>query len=73
MKAVIEDDWSKLAGYHTWNMFPFGRMGYDVLGKGGLIENPARAVEKMTGLPYLQFPREVKKHQDEEFIHPRIL
>ena len=73
MKAIVEDDWSRLAGYHTWNLFPFGRMGYDVLGKGGLIENPARAIEKMTGLPYLQVPREVKKYKDEEFLHARIV
>ena len=79
MKAVIEDDWSKLAGYQVWSMFPFGRMGYDVLGnvfeggKGGLIENPSRAIEKISGIPYQQIPRQIKKYKDETTLKPRIL
>ena len=78
-KAMIEDDWSRLGGYYAWSMFPFGRMGYDIFGnvfeggKGGLIENPSRGIEKLTGLPYQQISRQVKKHKEEEFIHPRIL
>ena len=78
-KAVINDDYSRLGGYYAWSMVPFGRMGYDVLGnvfeggKGGLIENPSRAIEKISGIPYQQFSRQVKKYKDEEFIHPRIL
>ena len=78
-KAMIEDDWSRLGGYYAWSMFPFGRMGYDIFGnvfeggKGGLIENPSRGIEKATGLPYQQFHREVKKYNDEDFIHPRII
>ena len=79
MKAMIEDDWSRLGGYYAWSMIPFGRMGYDVFGnvfeggKGGLVENPSRAIEKITGLPYQQIPRQVKKYKDEKTLKPRIL
>ena len=72
-KAIIEDDWSKLAGYQVWSMFPFGRMGNDVLGEYGLITNPSRAIEKITGIPYQQIPRQVKKYKDETTLKPRIL
>ena len=72
-KAIIEDDWSKLAGYQVWSMFPFGRMGNDVLGEYGLINNPSRAIEKITGIPYQQIPRQIKKYKDEPTLKPRIL
>ena len=68
---MITGDYERLAGYYAWSMFPFGRMGYDIFGKGGLVENPMRSVEKMTGLPYMQFAREYKKQQDKEMIRPR--
>ena len=79
-KAVIEDDWSRLGGYYAWSMFPFGRMGYDIFGnvfeggKGGLLENPHRFVEKVSGIPYQQIPRQFKKYQDEKGTpYPRIM
>tara|TARA_R110000824_G_scaffold13876_6_gene59673 strand:- start:348 stop:8849 length:8502 start_codon:yes stop_codon:yes gene_type:complete len=73
MKAIIEDDWSKLAGYQIWSMFPFGRMGNDVFGEYGLMTNPSRAIEKLTGIPYQQIPRQVKKYKDDPTLKPRIL
>ena len=54
-------------------MFPFGRMGYDVFGKGGLIENPTRGVEKLTGFPYQQFSKQVKKFKDEQMLYPKVI
>jgi len=53
-------------------------MGYDVFGnifeggKGGLIENPSRAIEKISGIPYQQIPRQVKKYKDEKTLKPRV-
>ena len=76
-KGMITGDYERLAGYYLWSMFPFGRMGHDIFGnvfyggKGGLIENPTRSIEKLTGLPYQQFGREVKKRKDQETLRPR--
>ena len=79
-KAMIEDDWSRLGGYYAWSMFPFGRMGYDIFGnvfeggKGGLVENPHRFIEKLSGVPYQQMPRQFQKYHDEKGTpYPRIV
>ena len=76
-KGMVTGDYERLAGYYLWSMIPFGRMGHDVFGnvfyggKGGLIENPTRSIEKLTGLPYQQFGREVKKRKDQKTLRPR--
>lgn len=70
-KGIVTDDYSKLANYYIWTMFPFGRLGRDIFGKGGLLENPRRGVEKLTGLPYMQFASEYKKEQDKKKLYPR--
>jgi hypothetical protein len=82
MKAMMDDDWAQLAGYTGWSMIPFGRMGYDIFGnplkggKGGLIENPYRFVEKVSGIPYQQIPRQIMKYRedpdDKTFLGPRF-
>ena len=59
--AISKDDYSKLSGYYAWSMFPFGRLAYDAK---GIIQNPMMTVEKMTGLPYIQFSREAKKYRE---------
>ena len=46
-----------------WTMFPFGRIARDLK---GIAENPMMTVEKMTGIPYINFSREVKKHREKE-------
>tara|TARA_R100000655_G_scaffold45974_1_gene82776 strand:- start:7835 stop:16498 length:8664 start_codon:yes stop_codon:yes gene_type:complete len=69
-KGIVTDDYAKLSDYTIWTMFPFGRIMRDVAGPGGLLENPMRAVEKTTGLPYMQFSRQVTKHKDSEILHP---
>ena len=56
-------------------MFPFGRMGRDVFGKGGLTEAPIRAVDKLTGLPLLQLQK-MSSREDREFArgtYPRSI
>jgi len=64
-KGIVDDDYSKLSGYYIWTMFPFGRIARDLK---GVAENPARTIEKLTGLPYQQFAREATKYRpkDEE-------
>ena len=54
MRALVDDDWSKLSQYYVWTMFPFGRMARDTLGPGNLIENPMRVMEKLSGFPLIQ-------------------
>ena len=78
-KAIVEDDYSTLGGYYAWSMLPFGRVGYDIFGnvlqgnKGGLIQNPYRFVEKLTGIPYQQIPRELEKYNDDEMLRPSFI
>ena len=69
-KGLVEDDYSKMSDYVIWTMFPFGRIGRDIAGPNGLLENPYMAVEKMTGLPYMQFGREMLKYRDSEVLSP---
>ena len=54
-RGLMDEDWSKLSGYVAWTMFPMGRVARDIAGPNNLLENPMRAVEKITGLPYLKF------------------
>ena len=63
MRAITDDDYSKLSGYYMWTMFPFGRIARDVK---GTIENPFMTVEKMTGLPYMQLGREIKEERGDK-------
>ena len=65
-RGLVDEDWSKLSDYVIWTMFPFGRMARDIAGPGNMIENPVRAVEKITGLPYMQFQRVQKEEQEKE-------
>ena len=59
--AVVNDDYSRLSGYYLWSMFPFGRIAYDTK---GIIKNPMMSVEKLTGLPYIQFAREATRFRE---------
>jgi|2_EtaG_2_1085320.scaffolds.fasta_scaffold00332_12 hypothetical protein len=69
-KGIVTDDYSKLSGYYIWSMFPGGRFARDIKGS---IENPSRLVEKMTGLPYQQFSRELSKEKKKEKLRPKGL
>ena len=64
-KAMVQDDYTRMADYYLWTMFPFGRIARDTVGPGGLLENPAQAVEKFTGLPYMKFASGFVKSQKE--------
>jgi len=65
MRAMVDDDWSKVSKYYVWTMFPFGRMARDVIGPGNLIENPIRIMEKTTGFPLLQLQKKGHEYQKE--------
>ena len=54
INALYSNDWSRLANYHVWTMFPFGRIGRDVV---GIYKNPGMIVEKVSGLPYKKISR----------------
>ena len=57
MRAMVDDDWSKISKYYVWTMFPFGRVTRDLVGPGNLIDNPIRIMEKTSGFPLLQLQR----------------
>ena len=63
--AMVNNDYSRLADYYVWTMFPFGRIARDMK---GIVENPMRTIEKTTGIPYQQFAREATQYRvkDEE-------
>jgi hypothetical protein len=62
-KGMMSDDYSQLTDYYLWTMAPFGRLIRDVVGPGGVIENPYYAVTKMTGLPVLQMGSKIKEEK----------
>ena len=70
-KGLVTQEWDKLADYYVWTMFPFGRIARDVMGPGSLIENPMRAIEKTTGLPYMQFAKEATKYREDKGRGPK--
>ena len=56
--SVLSNDYSRLTDYYLWTMFPFGRIARDAK---GIMENPFYTIEKMSGIPYVQLSREIKK------------
>ena len=60
LKGFLEDDFSRMASYHIHTLYPFGRMGRDLYGQGGVLEAPIRAVDKFSGIPMMQIQREAK-------------
>jgi hypothetical protein len=67
-KGIVQDDYSKLSGYYVWSMFPGGRFARDIK---KTIENPSRLIEKMTGLPYQQFARQVSEEKEKTKLKPK--
>jgi hypothetical protein len=52
IRQFAEDDYTKLADYYIWTMFPFGRIARDLLHpESGIINNPMRIPEKVAGFP----------------------
>lgn len=66
LNGLVNDDWEKMANYYTWTMFPFGRLARDLVGPGGLTENPYYGLDKLTGLPIVGAKRISTKRKKEE-------
>ena len=63
-KAMVDDEYGRIADYYVWTMFPFGRLARDVVKSA---ENPMMTVNKLTGFPYVQLQRELfDRTRDEE-------
>ena len=58
IKAMIEDDYSRMSSYYMHTMIPFGRLGRDIYGQGGILESPIRSIDKIIGIPLMQIQRE---------------
>ena len=66
MKAILDDDWSRMSQYYIYTMFPFGRMIRDVspYAKGNLVEVPTRAWEKILGFPMRQLQTRITERSN---------
>ena len=52
-------------------MFPFGRIGRDIFHpETGLLNNPMRFPEKVTGIPLTGLAREVKRIKESDYNTP---
>ena len=66
MRAVLEDDWSRISNHYIYTMFPFGRIAKDFVGPRNLIENPVNVVDKWTGFPLMALSRKSKEFRSED-------
>lgn len=64
LNGFLSQDYTKLADYTIWTMFPFGRIARDLVGPGNIIENPIRTVEKLTGFPYIKLNQKQNELED---------
>ena len=48
INGMIENDFSKVANYTLWTMFPFGPLAMDIKRS---IDSPSQIIDKMTGIP----------------------
>ena len=60
-KWMLNKDEEVMTEYVAWSLFPFGRIGRDIFGKGGIIENPYYAVTKMSGIPLIPISKDLQK------------
>ena len=67
LNGFLNDDWEKMGNYYAWTMFPFGRLARDLVGPGGLTDNPYYGIDKLTGIPVVSAKRlSVKEKEKEE-------
>jgi len=72
-KWLVSGDSERLTDYYLWTIPPFGRIVRDVVGPGGIIENPFYTVTKFTGLPLMQTGQLIKQENKPEAIRGRFL
>ena len=72
LTGFVKDDYSRLADYHVYTMFPFGRIARDFSpwAPGNLIDNPVRLLDKWAGIPVTTAQRQAKKRRDEGIYKP---
>ena len=63
LKALVDDDWTRMSDYYLWTVMPFGRLARDVK---IAAENPIQTVERATGLPYIKFHKYLKEQREIE-------
>ena len=63
MRAILEDDWSRVSDYYIYTMFPFGRIFKDFHAPNNLINNPLSLVDKWTGLPLISASKAAKERK----------
>ena len=67
IREFAEDDYTKLADYYMWTMFPFGRMLRDLFHpEQSILKNPMRIPEKVFGMPLSGLSRESKRIREGE-------
>ena len=66
MRGLLEDDWSRVADYYIYTMFPFGRIARDFHGPNNLIQNPLGIIDKWTGIQLQKLGRVSKQIRTEE-------
>ena len=66
LNGLINGDWEKMGNYYAWTMFPFGRLARDLVGPGGLTDNPYYGIDKLTGIPVVANKRMTSKREEEE-------
>ena len=68
IREFAEDDYTKLADYYIWTMFPFGRIGRDLLHpEQNIFLNPMRIPEKLLGVPMTGFAKESKRLREMDY------
>ena len=72
-KWMVSGDSARLTDYYLWTIPPFGRIIRDVVGPGGIIENPFYTVTKFTGLPLMQTGQLIKQDNPEEARRGRFI
>jgi len=72
LKTLTDDNYDKFLDYHIYTMFPFGRIARDIapFAPGNILDNPYRAIEKFTGIPYGDFQRKRRELKEEGSYHP---
>ena len=67
IRQFAEDDYNRLAEYYIWTMFPFGRIGRDLLHpEQSLLNNPMRMPEKLIGFPLTGLAKKASEYKDED-------
>jgi len=70
LRGWLDDDYSKLADYQVWTLFPMGRVFRSAFGPNNFVENPMRIMENAFGFPLGQIHRQVTEDIPETMKAP---